>query len=365
MRTIIRTKIFQPAESAVAECHAVLRVAAEPEDGDAGFEVQLRTLAGALRDLQAAGRVMFCRFFLSDAANQSAMLEETAGILGLEAVSVVQQPPLDGTKIAAWAYSIRGTLHPAFRPVWTGGLTAAGGTTPHAQMLEIFHRYEALLGRPEYGLSPAADCIRTWIFVQNVDVSYGGVVTGRKAYFDAVGLTSRTHYIASTGIEGRHANPGVCVQMDALAVGGLRPGQVRHLQAPTHLNPTYEYGVTFERGTAVQYGDRRHVFISGTANINNRGRVMYAGDVLRQTRRMLENIQALLAEAGAGLKDVVQGIVYLRDPADAATVRRFFETFHPDLNVLFVLAPVCRPAWLIEMECIAVTPDGDTAFPNM
>ena len=34
------------------------------------------------------------------------------------------------------------------------------------------------------------------------------------------------------------------------------------------VNRTYEYGVTFERGTAVTYGDRRHVFIAGTASID-------------------------------------------------------------------------------------------------
>ena len=72
--------------------------------------------------------------------------------------------------------------------------------------------------------------------------------------------------------------------LDAFAVAGLKPGQIKYLYARTHLNPTYEYGVSFERGTAVDYDDRRQVLISGTASINNRGEVMYAGDVHRQDR---------------------------------------------------------------------------------
>lgn len=95
----------------------------------------------------------------------------------------------------------------------------------------------------------------------------------------------------------------------------------RFLHAPEYLNPTYEYGVTFERGTAVEYGDRKHIFISGTASIDNRGEVVYPGNIAGQTRRMLLNIEALLKEAGSSLADLAKMIVYLRDIADYPIVR--------------------------------------------
>lgn len=128
------------------------------------------------------------------------------------------------------------------------------------------------------------------------------------------------------------------------------------LYAPTHLNPTYEYGVSFERGTFVDYGDRRQVFISGTASINNRGEVMYPGDVRQQTQRMWENVEALLAEAGCTFADVGHCMVYLRDMADYAVVRDLFDRRFPQWPVVMVHAPVCRSGWLIEMECMAVRP---------
>ena len=53
----------------------------------------------------------------------------------------------------------------------------------------------------------------------------------------------------------------------------------------------------FERGTSVEYGDRRHLFISGTASIDHRGEVVHVGDVREQTRRMWENVEKLLEEA--------------------------------------------------------------------
>ena len=131
---------------------------------------------------------------------------------------------------------------------------------------------------------------------------------------------------------------------------------MKHLYAPSHLNPTHEYGVTFERGTSLQYGDRKHLYISGTASINNRGEVVHVGDIASQTRRMWENVATLLAEGGASIdNDVMQMIVYLRDMGDFPTVRKMFEERFPNIPKVFTLAPVCRPAWLIEMECIAVT----------
>ena len=112
------------------------------------------------------------------------------------------------------------------------------------------------------------------------------MVKARNEVFVTQNLTDKTHFIASTGIAGRHANPNVFVQLDAYAVDGVEPDQIHYLYAPTHLNPTYEYGVSFERGTYVDYGDRRQVFISGTASINNKGEIMYPGDVCKQTERM-------------------------------------------------------------------------------
>lgn len=78
---------------------------------------------------------------------------------------------------------------------------------------------------------------------------------------------------------------------------------------------------------------------------------------------MFENISVLLQEAGASVGDIMQAIVYLRDPADYEVVDRYIRTRYPDLPHLIVLAPVCRPGWLIETECIATIPAELPQFP--
>ena len=226
---------------------------------------------------------------------------------------------------------------------------------------------ESLLTRYEQSLDShnatlADNCIRTWFFVRDVDTQYAGMVKARKENFIKEGLTEKTHYISSTGIGGLPADTKALVQMDAYSITGFEPSQQRYLYAHTHLNPTYEYGVTFERGTLMEYGDRKHVFISGTASINNKGEVVHIGNIVKQTERMLENVEKLLEEAGTTFCDVMQIIVYLRDHADYDTVKQMFDSRFPDLPTVITLAPVCRPTWLIEMECIAVSSNDNNNY---
>lgn len=68
---------------------------------------------------------------------------------------------------------------------------------------------------------------------------------------------------------------------------------------------------------------------------------------------MWENVEKLLEEAGNNWSDVQQILVYLRNPEDYNVVAPMFADKFPDTPFVILLAPVCRPDWLIEMECIA------------
>ena len=81
---------------------------------------------------------------------------------------------------------------------------------------------------------------------------------------------------------------------------------------------------------------------------------MHHGDIRRQVIRMWENVDALLAEAECDRDDIAEILVYLRDPADYAVVEPMFANACPSTPTLFLHAPVCRPGWLVEMECVAV-----------
>ena len=362
---------YEVAEG-VSEYHVMLHVTnprlTYTEQVDALLEAYHEMLEGDLKGAVA----VFKRFFISDAANQAdyllAIHAEQSGC----ALSIVEQPPLDGTKVALWVYlqknvqmkalsgGIYEVKHGAYRHLWMAGAYNQASNSEYQMRLLLNDYVMQLL---ENGCSLAENCIRTWIYVQNVDVNYAGVVKARNEVFVTQNLTDKTHFIASTGIAGRHSNPKVLVQLDAYAVDGVKKEQIHYLYAPTHLNPTYEYGVSFERGTYVDYGDRRQVFISGTASINNKGEVVYPGDIRKQTLRMWENVEVLLKEAECTFDHVGHLLVYLRDVADYTVVREMFEERFPNIPKVYLLAPVCRPGWLIEMECMAVKPIHDNRYP--
>ena len=343
--------------TSVKEFHHIIRV----DDPTVSFPVQLDEVLGKVAALSEGKKIFFLRFFISDAANQQHLLSKALEDKGIAEASVIQQPPLDGSKIAAWLWAVEGELNPAYTHNVVCNLTSDADNSLD-QMASIFSEYEGRLAGQE--MNVADNCVRTWIFVRDVDTNYAGVVVGRRNHFDAIGLTPQTHYIASTGIQGSHADYHKVVVMDAYAVKGLQPEQIQYLQAKSHLNPTYEYGVTFERGTSVTYGDRKHIFISGTASIDNKGQILHEGDVASQAVRMMENIAALLAETNAGLDDIRSAILYLRDASDYRVISSLFKEKWPMLDPVFVQAPVCRPGWLIEMECIADTTVETDAYPS-
>ena len=337
------------------------------------FAKQLEAIMAAYSQLLETlpnTQAVFKRYFLSDAANQAddVIVNDVTDC----AKSIIEQPPLDGTKIALWVYLMTNVQtgigksgfyevrHGAFRHLWNGSAHNMAANSEYQTRL-LFNEYNMQLLEEECTLE--ANCIRTWLFVNDIDLNYGGVVRARNQFFFTQGLTVNTHFIASTGIGGRQQDPNVLSQMDNYAIAGIQKEQIHYLYAPTHLNRTSDYGVSFERGTYVDYADRRHVYISGTASINNKGEVMYPKDIMKQTQRMWENVEALLKEADCTFDDVSEMVVYLRDMADYELVSDLFKERFPEKPYVIVQASVCRPAWLIEMECMAIKAISAPSLP--
>ena len=45
-------------------------------------------------------------------------------------------------------------------------------------------------------------------------------------------------------------------------------------------------------------------------------------------------------------------------------MKRLFDQKFPNMPLVITLAPVCRPTWLIEMECVAVQKTDNSQFRN-
>lgn len=307
------------------------------------------------------------RFHVSDPANQYPVLRKAlAGRKG-GFVSVIGQPPASGSRVAVEAWHWQGvteqnklrTRNAVNVQLKDNGVAIFHSLDEIPQGTSAAHtgaEFESLAAYlMQYGGRVAKSTVRTWLYCRDVDNQYSGLVKARNVFFDRIGLRRDTRYIASTGIEGRMTDPHRIVKMDSLSIVGLNERHQRPITAHDMLPPTHVYGVAFERGMQVFWHDRDWCFISGTASIDKEGNVMHTGDVVKQTERMLENITTLLANAGMTWQDVKTGTIYLRDAADADAVAAVLDQQLPaGLPRIMVHAPVCRPGWLVEMECFGV-----------
>ncbi len=331
-----------------------------------------------------AGTAVFRRLFLSDAMNQAAILRDSSLVQAEPsdpvAVSLIQQPPLPGAKLALLAYHVEADgamtkqrLTPNHllvtkngqRHLWTTGLCAAecsSDASPAAQTRAIFGDLIEMLAR--HGGTLRDHCQRTWVYLKDVDVFYQGMVESRGAVFAEQGLAGDTHFIASTGIEGACAHRYDLVALDAYSNLDLAPQQITYLNDFARLCATKDYNVHFERGTRIGYADRAHCFISGTASIDQAGKVVHPGDVLRQLDHALGNVEALLRSGAARLEDLMYLIVYLRDSTDFPRVAGYLDDRFAALPTVIVQAAVCRPQWLVEVEGIAIVANDSPAMPR-
>ena len=350
-------------DTEVKEYHIIISVTNPLLSYRKQLETIIETYSLMRNQLDGNPSAVFKRYFLSDASNQSDELMNYELESPDCALSVIQQAPLNGTKIALWAYMMTNVKtralhsglyeveHGDYKHLWIGSANNKAKDSERQTRILLNDYVMQLINE---NCSLADNCIRTWFFVNDVDLNYQGVVKARNEVFITQNLTDKTHFIASTGIGGRQADAHVLSQMDAYAISGIQRSQVHYLYAATHLNRTSDYGVSFERGTYVDYGDRRHVFISGTASINNKGEIVHPHNVEAQCRRMWENVETLLAEADCTFDNVAQMIVYLRDPADYTVIKKMYEEKFPNKPWIIVNAKVCRPGWLIEMETMAI-----------
>ena len=193
----------------VREYHAMIHVSARQLPYDRQLEAVMNAYDSLLSSLPDSHAV-FKRYFLSDAANQADDI--IAADVTDCAKSIIQQAPLDGTKVALWVWLMTGVqtrltksglyeaAHGGFRHLFNASAHNLAANSEY-QMRLLFNEY--IMQLAEEGCKLADNCVRTWLFVNDIDLNYGGVVRARNQVFFTQGLTVHTHFIASTGIGGR------------------------------------------------------------------------------------------------------------------------------------------------------------------
>ena len=140
---------------------------------------------------------------------------------------------------------------------------------------------------------------------------------------------------------------------ESIIVGGLR--RIR----PFNTADTYpEQRLSNDLCQAVVAGSTVYLRGQVAQDLDTRESVA-AGDPARQAARVMDNIELLLAEAGARLEHIVTCDVYLTDIRHREAVYRVLgerlRGVHPCFTGLVVQA-LARPEWLVEVTAVAVKP---------
>ena len=106
---------------------------------------------------------------------------------------------------------------------------------------------------------------------------------------------------------------------------------------------------------AIRAGD--HIYVTGTAPIDEDGRTHAPGDGYAQTTRCLEIIESALNKLDAAMSDVVRTRLFVTDIsrwAEYGRAHRAFFADHPPATTMVEVKSLIDPDMLIEIEADAV-----------
>lgn len=99
------------------------------------------------------------------------------------------------------------------------------------------------------------------------------------------------------------------------------------------------------------------VYIAGMVAQDENGNVIGEGDAEAQTRQIWHNIGVAVQAAGGSLADIVKTTTYVTGIEHGTAVRRVRgELFpeNPPTSTLLVVSELANPAYVVEIESIAV-----------
>jgi len=232
------------------------------------------------------------------------------------------------------------------------------GTLPEGasqQAQRMFSNAGALLKAAGYSFGQV---FRTWIYMARILDWYDNFNQVRTAFFEQEEIRrpgSKPLFPASTGIQAKSRDEE-CL-MDLLALNVRTPGKatLKPVLQTSQQGGAFSYGSAFSRAMVLEMEGRRTVYLSGTASIDAAGETVFPDDPKLQCEQTLRCAAAVLEEQGGSLEDICSATIFFK-------TREVFQTYEkisrqpgfPRFPAISVIADVCRPDLLVEIEAVAI-----------
>jgi len=204
--------------------------------------------------------------------------------------------------------------------------------------------------------------IRIWIYVPDIDNNYLDFSNARNFIFNKYGYVPGKRTFVSTCVESKTA-----FKLKLLLIPKIKQNQISFIDLPLYLPHTNIYNVSFERGNKIEFGNCTHYYISGTASIDSDGNILYKGDIIKQTKRICLIIKKMLNKHLINMDDILCMKWYIRNEDDINIIKNEINKikyFNKNIDIYFEQAKICRPDWLTEAECFAVSKIGNHEFED-
>jgi len=237
--------------------------------------------------------------------------------------------------------------------VWAWGIVPPDLSKPRGeQATELFGEIERLLG--ERGMT-FANVVRTWFYNDDINDWYAEFNAARTRFFESRHVFE-TFLPASTGIG--HPNPfGAALVAGFFAMTPKNANAGKEIVKSPLQTDAMTYRSSFSRAAETRSAAGRRLFVSGTASIlPDSSDVAYLDDPVRQIDCAMRAALAIVESRGMTKTDVNRAIVYLKRPEYHEPWQAWLKAQGlPSDYATELVAEVCRPEWLFEVELDAVS----------
>jgi len=251
------------------------------------------------------------------------------------------------------------------RWAFVAGIEPDSGLSFHEQVDFVLNMMRKVLNKAGFGFQ---HLIRTWYYIGGIlkkeqeIVRYDLLNRARNKFYDVIWEEKR-EYPASTGIGTYNDN----IVMDGIALSPSSGARVIRLENPLQIS-AFDYDIPFEkrprfcRAILVENNGSGIIFVSGTASIRGAD-VSYPDNVEDQTYVTIENIKRLISRDNLSrygidwdisLNDVKDIRVYVKDKSYYPKVREICSKFFGNIPQLYLVADICRPTLLVEIEAVVI-----------
>ena len=230
------------------------------------------------------------------------------------------------------------------------GIGPADASAPAGD--QAFSAFEGVAHELESVGMDFSHVVRTWLYADRILDWYGELNKARDRFFRERGVYGR-YVPVSTGI-GWSGDSSARILLGAFAAQAKEPGSVVVEALPSPLQcPALEYGSSFSRAAEVRTPGWRRVIVSGTASLApGSHEVAHVGDVARQIDCAMKAVAAIYMSRGMSFGDVSGALTYLKDETCRPHWERWLAVHpeYPAAHTRAIVADVCRPEWLFEIE---------------